>query len=84
MAVFDYYNVLTAADNHHRWNGAAVEHLQPTASNVLAYPSTDSHPSIAGQQKATGEFVSLLNVFSHRWRAWRYDERSYAPLLLRN
>ncbi len=69
VAVFDYYNVLTAADNHHRWNGSAIEHLQPTASNVSAYPSGDSHPSTAGQQKATTEFGPLLNVFYHRWQA---------------
>ncbi len=69
VAVFDYYNVLTAPDNHHRWNGSAIEHIQASDSNVSAYPSGDSHPSTEGDQKATAEFVPLLNVAYNRWRA---------------
>jgi hypothetical protein len=82
VAVFDFYNVLTSnggspdindlgltPGNHHRfWNGA-VQFVQPVKKNVSAYPSDeyDSHPSIAGNRKATGEFVKLLNVYYHRW-----------------
>jgi hypothetical protein len=33
------------------------------------YPSKDDHPSAAGSQKATEEFVSLLNAFYHRWQS---------------
>ena len=82
VAVFDYYNVLTsnggnadvndlgaATGNHHRWRDGAVQHIQTVNHNYAAYPSSDSHPSSAGQQKATGEFVQLLNVFYHRWQA---------------
>ncbi len=69
VAVFDYYNVLTDANNHHRWNGSAIEHSQPANSNVSAYPSGDSHPSTAGHSKATAEFVPLLNVAYNRWQA---------------
>jgi hypothetical protein len=81
VAVFDYYNVLTsnggntdtsdlgwAAGNHHRWWNGAVSHEQSVPNNMAAYPSDDSHPNSAGQCKATGEFVSLLNVFYNRWR----------------
>ena len=80
VAVFDYYNVLTsnggnidtndagsATGNHHRWRNNAVEHIQTAANNFSAYPSGDSHPTSAGHQKATTEFVSLLNVFYNRW-----------------
>ena len=69
VAVFDYYNVLTAPDNHHRWNNNAVEHVIATASNTAHYPSEDDHPSTAGQQKATSEFVPLLNYWYQRWQS---------------
>ena len=51
--------------NHHRlWNGA-VQHKtdgdDDANPNVLEYPTGDNHPSKAGNQKATAEFVPLLN-----------------------
>jgi hypothetical protein len=81
VAVFDFYNVLTsgpsashndtgqAAGNHHRWWKGAVQHLQTVDNNFLVYPSGDSHPTRAGNEKATTEFVPLLNVYYHRWKA---------------
>lgn len=82
VAVFDYYNVLTSnggdadtndlgwqAGSHHRWWNGAVQHTRTVNNNTAAYPSGDSHPSTAGQLKATGEFVTLLNLFYNRWRA---------------
>ena len=81
VAVFDFYNVLTSnggdpftsdvdreAGNHHRWWNGAVQHLQTVDSDLAAYPSGDSHPTTAGNRKATAEFVPLLNVFTRRWR----------------
>lgn len=38
-------------------------------NDFSAYPTGDSHPSTAGHQKASGEFVQLLNIFYHRWAA---------------
>ncbi|NBD35316.1 MAG: hypothetical protein GVY30_04880 [Chloroflexi bacterium] len=76
VAVFDYYNVLTHPDNHHRWHGSQIEHIQAAATNVSAYPSGDSHPSSAGHRKATAEFVPLLNVYYNRWQA---GDTSTAP-----
>jgi hypothetical protein len=80
VAVFDFYNVLTsngggpntsdlgrASGNHHRWRGGAVQHIQTKRSNFSAYPSGDSHPSRAGNLKATNEFVQLLNFYYQRW-----------------
>jgi hypothetical protein len=80
VAVFDFYNVLTsgpnasrndagqAAGNHHRWWEGTVQHLQTVDNNFLVYPSGDSHPSRAGNEKATAEFVPLLNVYYNRWK----------------
>jgi len=84
VAVFDYFNVLTSnggnpnvndlgaasTGNHHRFRNGAVEHVQHLNNNYAAYSvGGDSHPTAAGQQKATGEFVALLNVFYRRWQA---------------
>ncbi|MBN2002091.1 MAG: hypothetical protein JXA21_01940 [Anaerolineae bacterium] len=82
VAVFDYYNVLTSnggdpetndagteGGNHHRWWNGAVQHVHPVANDLSAYSMwQDSHPTIAGQQKATAEFVQILNVAYNRWR----------------
>lgn len=83
VAVFDFYNLLTSNGgnsqtndmgsrngNHHRWRDGTVEHTQTVSSNVAAYPSAvdDSHPTQAGNLKATAEFLPLLNWFYHRWQ----------------
>jgi hypothetical protein len=65
--VFDFYNVLTSPDGHHRYNDGQVEHLLAD-QNTLYYPSGDDHPSGEGSRKATEEFVPLLNIYYHRWK----------------
>jgi hypothetical protein len=82
VSVFDYYTVLTsnggsasvndlgaASGNHHRIRNGGVEHVTNQATDYLAYATGDSHPSQAGDLKATGEFVGLLNLFYQRWRS---------------
>jgi uncharacterized repeat protein (TIGR01451 family) len=82
VAVFDFYNVLTSnggtpsindlgasTGNHHRYHNGVIEHTIGLANNYSSYPTGDSHPSQAGNLKATGEFVPLLNIFYHRWKA---------------
>ncbi len=69
VVVFDFYNVLTGPDHHHRyWNGD-IQHTFTPGRDTLSYPSDDDHPSPAGSRKATEEFVPLLNIFYHRWQA---------------
>jgi len=68
VAVFDFYNVLTGPNNHHRYYNSAIEHVFTPGMNTLYYPSGgDDHPNAVGSQKATNEFVTLLNIFYHRW-----------------
>ena len=67
VAVFDFYNVLTGPNNHHRFYNGAEQHVIADNRNTLYYPSGDDHPSVAGSQKATDEFIELLNVFYNRW-----------------
>ena len=69
VAVFDYYNVLTDVENHHRITDGRVEHVINTDYNFAGYPSGDSHPSTEGHQKATAEFVPLLNYHYNAWVA---------------
>ena len=80
VVVFDFYNVLTSnggdshtndvgseTGNHHRWWGGAIQHVQTVDNDLAAYADGDSHPTYAGNRKATAEFVPLLNVFIRRW-----------------
>ena len=70
VAVFDFYNVLTAPDNHHRFREGAVEYTTDRGGDTLYYPTDgDDHPSPAGNRKATEEFVPLLNTFTNRWQS---------------
>jgi hypothetical protein len=69
VAVFDFYNVLTGADHHHRFMNGRVEHVYARGHDHLVYPTNgDDHPSPRGNRKATKEFVPLLNVTYHRWK----------------
>ncbi|HPI02591.1 MAG: hypothetical protein BWY84_00559 [Candidatus Aerophobetes bacterium ADurb.Bin490] len=65
---YDYYNVLTHPDNHHMVINGAESHTVANSQNTLYYPSTDDHPSAAGQQKAVSEFVPLLNGWYNEWK----------------
>lgn len=70
--IFDFYNVLTSPDAHHRVRKGEVEYILGNR-DTLAYPTTfvDAHPSVKGSQKATGDFVPLLNLFVRQWKAGR-------------
>ncbi|MGB7539549.1 MAG: hypothetical protein WBM17_13500 [Anaerolineales bacterium] len=82
VAVFDFYNVLTSnagdpntndlesdGGNHHRIRNGQLEYTTDQGGDASAYAENgDSHPTPAGNQKATAEFVPLLNYFYHRWR----------------
>jgi len=65
---FDYYNILTHADNHHWVVDSYESHEVNNPNNELYYPTGDSHPSSAGHQKATAEFIPLLNGWYHLWK----------------
>lgn len=69
VAVFDFYNILTAPENHHRIKEGLVEHLIANPRNTSYFHSEDDHPSQTGNQKATEEFIPMLNVFYNRWQS---------------
>jgi len=66
VAVFDFYNVLTGKNAHHRFNNGGIEHITGNR-DTLNYPSGDDHPSEKGSRKATEEFIPLLNAYYNRW-----------------
>jgi hypothetical protein len=102
VAVFDYYNVLTSnggnwytndlgwdTGNHHRYRNGAVEYTTDQGIHTAAYPDwgDDSHPAPAGNQKATAEYVPLLNIFYHRWQPGGVvtpTDFVYLPVALKN
>lgn len=71
VAVFDFYNVLTGPDNHHRFDGSDIEHVYREGRDTAYYPSDpgDDHPSPEGNRRATDEFLPLLNIYYNRWRS---------------
>lgn len=75
--VFDMFNVLTHANNHHRLNAGAIEHvIDGSSTNYAAYPlaANDSHPTNAGNLKVVGELCPLLNVYYHKWQRYLGNE----------
>lgn len=68
-------NDLNKSDgNHHRWWNNAIQHKtdgdHDVNPNITEYASgfADDHPNQAGSQKATGEFVPLLNLAYNAWK----------------
>jgi hypothetical protein len=62
----------SASGNHHRWWNNTVQHKTDGDNdadlNISEYPTDDDHPSQAGNLKATGEFINLLNIFYNDWK----------------
>ncbi|MHC1743426.1 MAG: choice-of-anchor D domain-containing protein [Syntrophobacteraceae bacterium] len=58
--------------NHHRWWQSSVQYVtdgdNDANANILEYPTGDDHPSRAGNLKATGEFLPLLNIAYNCWK----------------
>jgi len=67
--VFDLYCVLSETDSHHRWIDGHVEHVYAACyDGISPYHDCDDHPNAAGNQKATVEFISLLNHYYESWK----------------
>lgn len=75
VVVFDYFNVLTGENNHHRYINGTIEHSTVSDSNMSFYPTDawDAHPNTQGQLKATAEFIPLLNYYYNEWIASNSD-----------
>ena len=68
--VWDWYNVLTGVNNHHRVEDGVVVHTIASGSGnvaIDAYIDGDDHPNAVGCQKSTTEFVPVLDVWYSTW-----------------
>ena len=78
--VFDFHTILTHPDNHHRVVNGSVEYINNNGSGTLHYDSSgDEHPNGVGSQKATDEFVPLLNLYVQSWRGTQAAPQVEAP-----
>lgn len=68
VVVFDFFNELTSPQARHSAVDGQVVYIAGNR-NTLYYPSEDDHPSPSGSQKATADFVPLLNFYYQRWIA---------------
>ncbi len=67
--VYDFYCTLSEEDSHHRVVNSLVE--RAWANNYdgnSPYHNDDNHPNTTGNQKATEEFLPLLNAAWNRWQ----------------
>jgi len=74
VGVFDLHAVLSSPDNHHTAVNSDITYLTGHG-NTIAYQTEDAHPSAAGNRKATGEFVPLLNYYYNQWREQQGEQK---------
>jgi parallel beta-helix repeat protein len=68
--VFDFYCVLSETDSHHRVVDGVVEYVYAASyDGISPYHNGDDHPNAAGNQKATAEFLPLLNRAYNQWKS---------------
>lgn len=67
--VFDFYNLMTHEENHHRVTGSTIQYVTSYGDSYAGpyCQGGDNHPTPAGNRKATDEFVLLLNAYYNRW-----------------
>lgn len=70
VAVYDFYCVLSETDSHHRVSGGAVQRTYAAGYDGTSpyHDGGDDHPNSTGLQKATTEFLPMLNYFYNRWQ----------------
>jgi hypothetical protein len=67
--VFDFYGVLSETSSHHRYYNGQIQHVYSTYyDGISPYHDGDDHPNAIGNQKATTEFISLLNIAYNKWK----------------
>ncbi|MCX5752004.1 MAG: hypothetical protein NT099_10180 [Candidatus Saganbacteria bacterium] len=80
VVVYDLYCTLSETNSHHRIVSGSVERTYAgDYDGVSPYHSSDNHPNATGNQKATTEFVPLLNYYYSRWKAEITAEHGSMP-----
>ncbi len=68
--VFDFYGVLSEVNSHHRYVSGNMEYVYDAGYDGKSpYHDGDNHPNAVGNQKATSEFLPLLNIAYNQWKA---------------
>lgn len=94
--VFDFFNVITDPNNHHRVIGEApnysIEYVTSPSSSNFGYAGyyadpTNSHPQSGGSEGSAGvkgseEFAPLLNVYYNRYIQWKDGTNSIYNALI--
>ena len=72
VGVFDFYCVLSETDSHHTIeNGDSVYAYASGYDGTSPYHNEgDNHPNSIGNQKATDEFIPLLNYYYNKWKGF--------------
>lgn len=69
VLVYDFYGVLSETNSHHRYYNGVIQHVYASDyDGVSPYHDGDDHPNAIGNQKATNEFITLLNIAYNRWK----------------
>lgn len=67
--VYDFYCTLSETASHHRVKDSVVEHAWAgDYDGASPYHDGDDHPNATGNQKATTEFLPLLNAAYNHWK----------------
>lgn len=69
VLVYDFYGVLSETNSHHRYYNGVIQHVYASDYDGKSpYHDGDDHPNALGNQKATNEFIPLLNIAYNRWK----------------
>jgi hypothetical protein len=67
--VYDFYCTLSESGSHHTVTGGDETHVWDSSyDGASPYHDGDNHPNATGNQKATSEFIPLLNAAYNRWK----------------
>lgn len=72
VAVFDYFNVLTGTDNHHRWYNNAVQHVTSGSNNFATYlliQETQPSKHNPDSKKLQQSLLIYSIIFTSNWRS---------------
>ena len=76
--VWDYFNVLTNANNHHYVVDGAVRHVTASGSGNYTISAYDldgqGHPNTAGSSKGATELTQCIDLWYSIWRTWVTEE----------
>lgn len=69
VLVYDFYCTLSETGSHHMVDDGSETHVWSTSyDGTSPYHDGDNHPTATGNQKATVEFIPLLNAAYNNWK----------------